>query len=103
MKHHEEGAGWTNEMVTAITEIQSLISDAFPGTLYETSYQDDPAGMHMIAKIDTEDIDAVVDCFIDRLLTMQVDENLPLYVIPVRSAKQAVKQTQSPHLPFSAQ
>ena len=38
----------------------------------------------MKAIVDVEDTDEVVDVFIDRMLEMQIDEDLPVYVIPVR-------------------
>jgi len=98
MKQHEVAPGWSRQMVEAIAEIQSLISDAYPGTSYDTSYQDDPAGMYMVATVDTEDLDAVVDSFIDRLLTLQVDEGIPLYVIPVHVSRRITAPPQPPDI-----
>jgi hypothetical protein len=90
-------------MEAAISEIQQLISAKFPNTSYTTAHQDDPAGIQLIATVDTEDTDAVVNCFIDRLLELQVDDGLPLYVIPIRPARRVATQSQSPHMPFAAQ
>ncbi len=92
-----------DRMEAAISEMQQLISARFPDTSYTTAHQDDPAGIQLIATVDTEDTDAVVNCFIDRLLELQVDGGLPLYVIPIRPARRVVTQSQSPHIPFAAQ
>src|SRR6266567_4117496 len=92
-----------DRMEAAISEMQQLISAKLSDTIYTTAHQYDPAGIQLIATVDTEDTDAVVNCFIDRLLELQVDGGLPLYVIPIRPARRVVTQSQSPHIPFAAQ
>ena len=87
-------------MTAAITEIQQLISTTFPNASYTTAPQDDPEGIQLIAMVDIEDTDKVVDCFIDRLLTLQLDERIPLYVIPVRSPNRVASQPLPPVIPF---
>ncbi len=94
MRYEEKVRIWDRKMLDAIAEIQRLISRSFPGTGYIQSLQDDPFGMRMVATVDTDDLDAVVDCFIDRLLSMQVDEGIPLYVVPIRRDKQRVTHSQ---------
>src|SRR5438128_1628358 len=89
-----------NKIKRAITDMQRLISRVYPDTTYTVSYQDDPEGVQMIATVDTEDLDGVIDCFIDRLLKIQVDEGLPLYIIPVRPARQIVEKPRSLNLPL---
>jgi hypothetical protein len=37
-----------------------------------------------VAAVDVDDLDEVVDLIGDRLLEMQVDEGLPVYVTPLR-------------------
>jgi hypothetical protein len=88
-------------MTTAISEMQYLISMAFPSVSYTIAHQDDPKGIQLIALVDIEDTDTVVDCFIDRLLTLQVDESIPLYVIPVRSTNRVTSHPQPTALPFA--
>jgi hypothetical protein len=41
-------------------------------------------GTYLIVRIDVEDPDEVVDVYAEKLLSLQVDEELPLYIIPVR-------------------
>jgi hypothetical protein len=45
---------------------------------------DDPAGTYVLATIDVEDVETVIDVYIDRLLAFQIDEGLPVYVVPMR-------------------
>ncbi len=48
------------------------------------------------------DTDAVVDIFIDRLLDLQVEEQLPLYVIPVRPLERVLAELGTPALKVRA-
>ena len=41
-------------------------------------------GMYVMATVDVEDTDAVVEAYIERLLELQTDEGLAVYVVPVR-------------------
>ena len=50
----------------------------------------DPAGTYVLATVDVEDTELVMDAYMDRLLTLQIDEGLPLYVLPLRPRTQAV-------------
>ena len=44
----------------------------------------------MTATVDVEDRGEVVDVFLDRLVELQVDEGLPLYVVPARPTERNV-------------
>ena len=51
---------------------------------------DDPDGLYVLATVDVKDTDAVVDVYIDRLLTLQIDDGLLIYVVPLRMHPQRV-------------
>jgi hypothetical protein len=72
-------------MEAAIAEIQRLISSHYPTTTYTVYEWDDPEGIFVDAIVDTEDLEAVTDLFRDRLLDWQVEDLLPLFVIPERT------------------
>ncbi len=38
----------------------------------------------MITTVDVDDTDAVVEVYIDRLLELQIDDGLSVYVVPIR-------------------
>jgi hypothetical protein len=59
----------------AVAEFTALLSARFPSSTFVVSVGDDP--------------DEVVDLIIDRLVTLQVEDELPLYVIPVRTPERA--------------
>jgi hypothetical protein len=72
-------------MEAAIAEIQQLISSHYPTATYTIYEWDDPEGIFMDAVVDTEDLEAVLDLFRDRLLDWQIEDLLPLFVIPERT------------------
>jgi hypothetical protein len=69
----------------AIAEFTHLISEHFPSATYAVSVGDDPVGVYLDVTVDVDDPDEVVDLIINRLVTLQVDEELPFYVIPIRT------------------
>ena len=68
----------------AISELKGLISSHYSSATFAISLGDDPEGVYLTATVDVEDTDAVMDVVIDRLLTLQVDEGLPVFVVPIR-------------------
>jgi hypothetical protein len=72
-------------MDEAIAEMKERISKRFPTTTYEMYQGEDPVGIYLIAIVDTDDLEEVMDLFISRLVDLQVDEGLPLFVIPERT------------------
>ena len=73
-----------SRMDAAIAEIKDLILARYPDATFETGLGDDPVGTYMTVTVDVEDTDEVVDVIVERNLEMQVEEGIPLYVIPVR-------------------
>lgn len=72
-------------MQAAIKEIQELILAKFPGTTFTVGEWDEPSSVYMRAIVDVDDTDEVTELFIDRLVDFQVDENLPIYVVTIRT------------------
>jgi hypothetical protein len=68
----------------AVEELKALIRSTYDRASFEVVHGDDPEGVYLIAIVDVADRDAVIDCYAARLLEFQVDEELPLYVIPLR-------------------
>lgn len=73
----------------AVRELQDLIRSHFPEATFTVGIlddpMDDPEGIYMRAIVDVDDTDEVIDVFMDRLVDMQVDEGLPIYVVAVRT------------------
>jgi len=70
----------------AITELTNLIRRQYPGAAYRIGPGiDEPESTYIIAVVDLDDPDEVMDLIIiDRLIELQVEHNIPISVIPTR-------------------
>lgn len=77
-------------VVAALAELQALITARYPSAVFSVARGEDPDGVYLTATVDVEDTDEVVDTFIDRMVTMQIEEGLPVYVLPIRPPDRVV-------------
>lgn len=75
-------------VASALSELEAMIRERYPTATFTIAHGEDPEGIYLTATVDSEDTDAVVDLVIDRLVTMQVEEALPVYLVPVRPLAQ---------------
>jgi hypothetical protein len=68
----------------AVSELQALIQQHYPAATFQVTQGEDPVGTYVLATVDVDDTDDVVDVYMDRLLGLQIDDGLPVYVVPVR-------------------
>lgn len=71
-------------ILAAIEELQELISARFPAATFSVGLGEDPPGVYLRPVVDVDDRGEVVDVFIDRLTELQVEGDLPLYVVTRR-------------------
>ena len=76
----------TARIQEAIDELQGLIAARYPAATFEIGEGEDPDGVYLTATVDIEDMSEVVDVFLDRMVDLQVEEGLPLFVVAVRPA-----------------
>jgi hypothetical protein len=74
----------TPRMEDAVHELQSLIAARFPTASFVVEEGFDPEGIYLVTTVDIPDTDEVIAVVGDRLLALQVDEGLPIYVTPLR-------------------
>jgi len=69
----------------ALTELRGLIAARYPEATFEV-YDDveDPEGIYLDATVDVESIFDVIDLVSDRMVDIQVDDGLPVYVVVSR-------------------
>ena len=80
----------------AIQEVQGIIAARYPTTTFELARAaDDPRSIHLLAVADVDDPDEVGDLVVDRVVALQIDEGIPLHVIPLRKPErvQAAQET----------
>ncbi len=77
-------------MQSALTELKGLITKHYPDAAFEVSEGDDPEGVYLTATVDIEDMTEVLDIIGERVVDLEVEEGLPLYVIPVRPLEREI-------------
>jgi hypothetical protein len=78
-------------ITSALDELQILIRTRYPDAQFAVVRDvDDPLAIHLTTTVDTEEPEDVVDIVIDRLLELQVEERLPIHVIPLRPIERLV-------------
>ncbi len=80
----------------AVKELRSMISQRYPDATFNLTYGEDPEGVYLKPVVDVEDTTEVFDVVGDRLLDMQVEEELPIYVVPVRPLASILAKMRKP-------
>ena len=98
----------TPRMQEALQELKGLITACFPQATFVVEEGFDPEGVYLITTVDIADTDEVIVVIGDRLVELQVDEGLPVYVTPLRPVERVVAElrkreasTPSASLPFT--
>jgi hypothetical protein len=77
----------------AIVELQGMIHRRYPSAQFHVrSGIDDPETSYLVATVDVDDPDEVLDLVLDRLLQLQVDDGLAIAVLPIHTPAR-VQQT----------
>jgi hypothetical protein len=71
-------------MEEALHELKGLITARFPKAAFVVEEGTDPEGIYLLATVDIADTDEVIELVGDRLLELQVEEGLAVYVTPLR-------------------
>ena len=94
----ERTGGMDERVQSALVELEGIIRGAYPEAVFEVARaEDEPEAAHLLATVDVEDAEAVLDLVIDRLLELQVEERLPVHVIPVRPLERVLRELRLPH------
>jgi len=79
-------------MEEAVHELQRLITARFPQAAFVVEEGCDPKGIYVVTTVDIADTDEVTTAVGDRLVELQVEEGLPVYVTPLRPIERVVAQ-----------
>jgi hypothetical protein len=82
-------------LLEASTELETLLRAAYPDASFSRLWLDDPEGMHLRVIVAVDDPEEVFDLVCDRLLHFQIEEGLPLYLVPLRPMGEVLKQLHS--------
>jgi len=82
----------TPRMEEAVHELKGLITARFPQAAFVVEEGFDPEGIYLVTTVDIADTDEVIAVVGDRLVELQVDEGLSVYVTPLRPIKRVVAE-----------
>ncbi|MCL4544835.1 MAG: hypothetical protein M1118_09625 [Chloroflexi bacterium] len=89
----EHASKITPRMQSALTELEGMIREHYPTAQFRINpSQDDPEIIHLTTTVDVEDTEDVLNLVIDRMMEMQIEEGLPIFVIPVRPRERILAQ-----------
>ena len=75
----------------ALEELRGMIARQYPTATFELSRgQDEPRNVHLTVAVDVDDTDEVLDLVIDRVVGLQVEEGIPVHVIPIRTPERVL-------------
>lgn len=82
-------AGLAPKIKTAIGELKGLIVGSYPTAKFRFTYTlDDSLGVHLVPIVDVEDEEEIYDAYGDKLLDIQIEQRLPIYVFPEKPKSQ---------------
>jgi hypothetical protein len=79
-------------MENAVRELKELITARFPQAAFVVEEGSDPEGIYLVTTVDIADTDEVIALVGDRLVALQVEEGLPVYLTPLRPIERVVAQ-----------
>src|SRR3954470_195660 len=87
MKHNRDP-----RIDAAVVELQQMILDHYPDATFTVEPGEDPPGTYITATVDVDDLDEVFDVVVKRLLDMQVEERLSVYVLIVNPIERVIAE-----------
>ncbi len=77
------------QVQTRLAELRATISRTYPAATFTVARGEDPEGIYLTATVDVDDLDDVTELVLDRLIEIQVEEGLPLYMVPEQPTARA--------------
>ena len=81
---------------TAINALRGIIAQRYPSAGFDIVRGEDPEGVYLRTTVDIEDVDEVLDLVLDPLFTYQVEQGLPIYVLPLQPLERVLSEAQRP-------
>ena len=88
----ERSVPLTPAIEKAVNELKRRIVECFPQASFVVEEGFDPKGIYLVTTVDIADTDEVIDVIGDRLVELQVDEGLPIYVTPLRPIQRVIAE-----------
>lgn len=76
----------------AVTELRGMIARRYPTATFDIGPgEEDLQVTHLTTTVDLDDPDEVADLVMDRMLELQLDEGISVYVIPIRTPERVAR------------
>lgn len=85
---------WDDEnprIQNAVEELKTMILARYPNATFEVAEGEDPDGIYLYPTVDVEDTMEVLYAVMDRVLEMEIEEDLPIYVVPLPPLERSVE------------
>ncbi len=79
------------EIQEALAEMRAFILERFPEATFRAYVGDEPLGVYLATTVDVDDPDELLDVVIDRVLDLQIEQGIPLHVLPLRTPERNAK------------
>ena len=82
----------TPPMRAAVLELEGLVRQQYPDASFRIMRSpDDERSVDVVTTVDLDDPDAVMDLVVDRVMELQIEQKLPIHVVPVRTPERTAK------------
>jgi len=81
----------------ALRELKGLITAQYPGACFTVFEGDDPEGVYLQATVDIEDSSEALAPVLEKLYELEVDEELPIYVVTSPTNERIAAQLAARH------
>ncbi len=88
----ENPARLTPRMEAAVNELRAKITERFPQASFVVEEGYDPEGIYLVTTVDIADTNEVTDLIGDRLVELQVEEGLSIYVTPLQPVERVLAE-----------
>ena len=79
------------KILGAIEELEGIVRDRYPDTTFEVARAaDEPESILIWATVDVDDPDEVADPVLDRMLELQIDDGIPVHLVPIRTPERVL-------------
>ena len=89
-RHERSWSPTDPDIQATIEELKQLVRDRYPDTQFKVFRGEDPDGMYLVPVVDIDDLGEVVDVFLPRMVELQVEGGLPVYVVPDQPLERVV-------------
>jgi hypothetical protein len=79
----------------ALVELTAIIAKRYPSAQFEVLQGSDPLGIYLRPIVSADEAEDVLELVMDRLLDLQVEDGLPLYVFPIWTQECELSRTQT--------